>query len=327
MPFLGQPPCEAVSWNFLVILKLNWDIRQPPCEAVSWNGLKSQMAQSVFVSLLVRLWVEIVFVLRMAYVAFVSLLVRLWVEIFWQHLKAIRFQSILSTRLVSWNILAALKGKQLRSSASLWGCELKSLYKGKTAQLKMRQPPCEAVSWNALDKLHNQTGTKSASLWGCELKYRCLGYWLELITVSLLVRLWVEILSLPCAPIVWPSASLWGCELKYERYYNSITGKKVSLLVRLWVEIHLKVLYMVIQLSASLWGCELKYILGCVAGYVIIGQPPCEAVSWNVHHGRTQNKHVCQPPCEAVSWNIKNITHLLPWPLSASLWGCELKYL
>ena len=82
---------------------------------------------------------------------------------------------------------------------------------------------------------------------------------------------------------------------------------------------------MVIQLSASLWGCELKYILGCVAGYVIIGQPPCEAVSWNVHHGRTQNKHVCQPPCEAVSWNIKNITHLLPWPLSASLWGCELK--
>ena len=145
---------------------------QPPCEAVSWNNnFRSAVYQLPEVSLLVRLWVEIYMAFKDREKELVSLLVRLWVEIFWQHLKAIRFQSILSTRLVSWNILAALKGKQLRSSASLWGCELKSLYKGKTAQLKMRQPPCEAVSWNALDKLHNQTGTKSASLWGCELKY------------------------------------------------------------------------------------------------------------------------------------------------------------
>ena len=234
---------------------------QPPCEAVSWNNnFRSAVYQLPEVSLLVRLWVEIYMAFKDREKELVSLLVRLWVEIFWQHLKAIRFQSILSTRLVSWNILAALKGKQLRSSASLWGCELKSLYKGKTAQLKMRQPPCEAVSWNALDKLHNQTGTKSASLWGCELKYRCLGYWLELITVSLLVRLWVEIWKIlqqyyrkegqpPCEAVSWNGITR-----------NSILSVAVSLLVRLWVEIHLKVLYMVIQLSASLWGCELKFI-------------------------------------------------------------------
>ena len=187
-----------------------------------------------------------------------------------------------------------------------------------------RQPPCEAVSWNlsTLSDIIERFGQPpcEAVSWNI-ISTMCT----HRMTVSLLVRLWVEIWKIlqqyyrkegqpPCEAVSWNGITR-----------NSILSVAVSLLVRLWVEIHLKVLYMVIQLSASLWGCELKYILGCVAGYVIIGQPPCEAVSWNVHHGRTQNKHVCQPPCEAVSWNIKNITHLLPWPLSASLWGCELK--
>ena len=144
---MGQPPCEAVSWNFLVILKLNWDIRQPPCEAVSWNGLKSQMAQSVFVSLLVRLWVEIVFVLRMAYVAFVSLLVRLWVEI---------SLCPLASRIRSVSLLVRLWVE----ISSLWVFRL----------LSDRQPPCEAVSWNASSPRGELSCGLSASLWGCELK-------------------------------------------------------------------------------------------------------------------------------------------------------------
>ena len=155
-----------------------------------------------------------------------------------------------------------------------------------------------------------------------------------MIDVSLLVRLWVEITQAtvmygaqdsqpPCEAVSWNTLPPFHyhyhpcqppCEAvswNMEKVRGYTADRIVSLLVRLWVEIHLKVLYMVIQLSASLWGCELKYILGCVAGYVIIGQPPCEAVSWNVHHGRTQNKHVCQPPCEAVSWNTSkmNVTH------------------
>ena len=144
------------------------------------------------------------------------------------------------------------------TSASLWGCELKCPYPKTAGMLRYRQPPCEAVSWN-------------------------------LSTLSDIIERFGQP---PCEAVSWNIISTM-CTHRMT----------VSLLVRLWVEI---------------WKILQQY-------YRKEGQPPCEAVSWNVHHGRTQNKHVCQPPCEAVSWNIKNITHLLPWPLSASLWGCELK--
>ena len=164
-------------------------------------------------------------------------------------------------------------------SASLWGCELK--YDG-----IWRDRPDQA----------------SASLWGCELKYKkpCI--------------LWVDL----------QSASLWGCELKYPALTSLLTkGRQppceavswnikslklladtvVSLLVRLWVEIN-RILRETRKqkLSASLWGCELKY---WKRWYAILspGQPPCEAVSWNVCAAAEPYGRFRQPPCEAVSWN------------------------
>ena len=99
--------------------------------------------------------------------------------------------------------------------------------------------------------------------------------------VSLLVRLWVEIFL----PSTFPqfkhrSASLWGCELKYTKYFGDVVPETVSLLVRLWVEIFRTLNASNSFSSASLWGCELK----CYESDGIRSenrQPPCEAVSWN----------------------------------------------
>ena len=99
----GQPPCEAVSWNFRYAnrtvlattsaslwgceLKYHWyflsldPIRQPPCEAVSWNSMACMYSIGCSVSLLVRLWVEMNDAIITPPISCVSLLVRLWVEI------------------------------------------------------------------------------------------------------------------------------------------------------------------------------------------------------------------------------------------------------
>ena len=138
---------------------------------------------------------------------------------------------------VSWNILSPIAEKVRSKSASLWGCELKSLsylmtgkedrsaslwgcelksYPSVFPLFQLRQPPCEAVSWNDLIIYGTFRLCVSASLWGCELKCVVQQQSESCDAVSLLVRLWVEI-SCPqslrrCA---LRSASLWGCELKY----------------------------------------------------------------------------------------------------------------
>ena len=125
------------------------------------------------------------------------------------------------------------------------------------------------------------------------------------IAVSLLVRLWVEIM---------PGQGGW-------------TACAVSLLVRLWVEM-LHVLRRDFQLpSASLWGCELKCFLRMGKQRLGQCQPPCEAVSWNTITGSKTMPTVGQPPCEAVSWNGIEIPEDKQADVSASLWGCELKFL
>ena len=142
---------------------------------------------------------------------YVSLLVRLWVE--------------MATPLLS--------RKTSISSASLWGCELKYQMSGSGSNFN-RQPPCEAVSWNFNPPVHS-------------IRHQ----------VSLLVRLWVEMLSGIARYRLGLSASLWGCELKFDclfaelplisqppceavswniRHKNKIHRDSVSLLVRLWVE-------------------------------------------------------------------------------------------
>ena len=122
-------------------------------------------------------------------------------------------------------------------------------------------------------------------------------------SVSLLVRLWVEMLpgwqilctylrQPPCEAVSWNvrtswtfpggslSASLWGCELKYHQKYL-INGMDTS--ASLW-GCELKWRYFCSQLqpdpSASLWGCELKFCY-FFPGHSLLSQPPCEAVSWN----------------------------------------------
>ena len=58
--------------------------------------------------------------------------------------------------------------------------------------------------------------------------------------------------------------------------------------------------------SAPLWGCELKYHIQ-IGKPTINCQPPCGAVSWNVHSGSRAWWFPGQPPCGAVSWNsLKN---------------------
>ena len=167
-----------------------------------------------------------------------------------------------------------------------------------------RQPPCEAVSWNLLQSQpSNQT------------------------CVSLLVRLWVEI---PCTnpkQMVLSSASLWGCELKCDT--SDYKTSKVK--------------------SASLWGCELKCVRWrhhCNRKYVsllvrlwveILGQrrgKKVQSVSLLVRlwveileHRRWYRGQSSQPPCEAVSWNTDVISTFFSRLSSASLWGCELKFL
>ena len=145
------------------------------------------------------------------------------------------------------------------------------------------------------------------------------------------------------------SASLWGCELKYYFPAWKLPIHYVSLLVRLWVEICFQVSNSVLTLSASLWGCELKYLLWIRFQYLLHRQPPCEAVSWNNSSKLFPliwlvsllvrlwvemmlallwtSFQYCQPPCEAVSWNEFLLIPVKMVTRSASLWGCELKFL
>ena len=122
----------------------------------------------------------------------------------------------------------------------------------------LRQPPCEAVSWNCPGLPPTEGLLLSASLWGCELK--CIKFFVLfwLTNVSLLVRLWVEILFRRCSlqkewvsllVRLWVEMYLWCDTLLNLRqppceavsWNNDLTQIlhfcRVSLLVRLWVEI------------------------------------------------------------------------------------------
>ena len=147
--------------------------------------------------------------------------------------------------------------KVAHRSASLWGCELKCCT-GYYSVTGRGQPPCEAVSWNA-----------------SKLPWQLAPF------VSLLVRLWVEMLSRRQMNGSRPSASLWGCELKFSCWLLLLIRHTVSLLVRLWVEISLCPLASRIRsvsLLVRLW-VEMQALLE--GNYRAVCQPPCEAVSWN----------------------------------------------
>ena len=143
-------------------------------------------------------------------------------------------------------------------SASLWGCELK-YSKNRIFFIDESQPPCEAVNWNLpawacqivgrgqppCEAVNwNKFAILSPRFWLCQPPCEAVNWNICSIfvacslSVSLLVRLWIEI----CLLLLFHCSSL------------------VSLLVRLWIEIcdsHEAVVRE--WLSASLWGCELKY--------------------------------------------------------------------
>ena len=145
-------------------------------------------------------------------------------------------------------------------------------------------------------------GRPSASLWGCELKCINLSVESTVQVVSLLVRLWVEIIRSPCQFVPLFVSLLVRLWVEISISYSSLLLCAVSLLVRLWVEIPLSIRKTSVSSSASLWGCELKYTRSCPDRF-LIGQPPCEAVSWN---------SLWSGYCYCAD-------------RSASLWGCELK--
>ena len=166
------------------------------------------------------------------------------------------------------------------------------------------QPPCEAVSWNCSRSLLRVVGN-----------------------VSLLVRLWVEIKDNGSYSLTGgKSASLWGCELKFVQYW----GKSYR------------------SVSASLWGCELKYIqcwMCCMVGMTSASLWGCELKFWN--RGYTISEKFVSllvrlwvemylkwrnDDEEKVSLLVRLWVEISCSPnlsvsnLSASLWGCELKY-
>ena len=234
---MSQPPCEAVSWNIFLQLFQLCSFRS----ASLWGcelkyGTDNYNCKSSDVSLLVRLWVEISKTVDVFGCCLVSLLVRLWVEMFCVVLSNGMSWVSLLVRLWVEIVFAFMCSITLFQSASLWGCELKCacthVYRGTLPSASL---------WGCELKYQDRSGINivsvSASLWGCELKCSLCDHRYMSYLVSLLVRLWVEIMRLNLKFQKHGSASLWGCELKWLDENRSVST----------------------TMSASLWGCELKY--------------------------------------------------------------------
>ena len=165
-----QPLREAVSWNNSANIIRIYRFRQPLREAVSWNTATFISTDGHYVSLFVRLWVEIIILMLFLKRGIVSLFVRLWVEI--PLPRAIEVCTL---------------------SASSWGCELKYLRRikhGKTycvslfvrlwVEIFSRQIMNDLLLVSLFVRLWVEIWyveryipweCRSASSWGCELKW------------------------------------------------------------------------------------------------------------------------------------------------------------
>ena len=166
--------------------------RQPPCEAVSWNEIGESHKLNSPVSLLVRLWVEIIYHQTELFHEAVSLLVRLWVEM--SNTGRYDIINLVSLLVRLWVEMSNTGRYDIINLVSLlvrlW-VEMSPC--GQPYTPLNGQPPCEAVSWNVRTSWTFPGGSLSASLWGCELKYHQ-KYLINGMDTS---------------------ASLWGCELKF----------------------------------------------------------------------------------------------------------------
>ena len=120
----SQPLREAVSWNTSMKPVLSLTSRQPLREAVSWNEFDAFDFSDAFVSLFVRLWVEIVYV---RLVRNITPSASSW----GCELKSSQCRSLPRTfrqplrEAVSWNMTSHAMQITRLASASSWGCELK----------------------------------------------------------------------------------------------------------------------------------------------------------------------------------------------------------
>ena len=295
-----QPLREAVSWNINISFFSHYDTVSLFVRLWVEISFGLYATLNTTVSLFVRLWVEISVSFPRSFACSVSLFVRLWVEMLSLHPAPARASVSLFVRLwveiglcqgfrllvysqplreaVSWNINHIIMGcdifvslfvrlwveihlpvlrQILYLSASSWGCELKYLL-------------------IFLFFLH----TLSASSWGCELKWiQHLGTIL-ILSVSLFVRLWVEI-SISCS--------------------TDTPRISVSLFVRLWVEISVPTRGVPPSCSQPLREAVSWNIISIHTCFVLYCQPLREAVSWNI----LLSSGLPQPGQSASSWGCE----------------------
>ena len=204
--------CELKYYNKL---EGGVPIGQPLREAVSWNDTQGSLSdRPCSVSLFVRLWVEIT--KRRKSKKEVSRQ-PLREAVSWNGYDGWVYTKSISQPLreaVSWNKKWKWRLRSSAKSAFSWGCELKCGVSGAVIHQIVRQPLREAVSWNVFIIILVRP-----------------------VTVSLFVRLWVEITvekfsmsDIRCQPL--REAVSWNIQGVF-----SGNWRQVSLFVRLWVEI------------------------------------------------------------------------------------------
>ena len=165
----------------------------------------------------------------------------------------------------------------------------------------------------------------SASSWGCELKWQPCPRWWQWKMVSLFVRLWVEMISVPVHSQPTASQPLREAVSWNSKRFSFSSSAFVSLFVRLWVEMTASAAAEApdfVSLFVRLW---VEIILIASRGFrplvslfvrLWVEIPiDCASVS----------PACSQPLREAVSWNAFSANHYLDRIVSASSWGCELK--
>ena len=294
----------------------------PPCEDVSWKTYNTKNPTTVFVILLVRMWVEKFCQILWCFRIYVILLVRMWVE-----------------------KKALLDGYKTIESSSLWGCELKS----KTCKSRIEwfsHPPCEDVSWKRNGNTDGvfQMVILLVRMW---VEKPAAPWYLTAVFVILLVRMWVEKLKSKVLVTASPwSSSLWGCELKIKGSdctcisfrSSSLWGCELKNVIRFYRQYE--------DESSSLWGCELKNVLISPWSIPPHRHPPCEDVSWKTRYRLSANWRqvilLVRMWVEKIilrtltvdglvillvrMWVEKDMQMISPFTYtSSSLWGCELK--
>ena len=136
---------------------------------------------------------------------------------------------------VNWNTPDVAGNKTERSSSSIWGCELKYIWRWRDLHWKSH-PLYEDVNWNSQKNTchHGQMVILYMRMW-IEM-FLCLKIsrsayvilymrmWIEMLpnllllpceTVILYMRMWIEMQHLLPLPGSASSSSIWGCELKW----------------------------------------------------------------------------------------------------------------